>query len=270
MHTQFHINWIGKQWLINELARLCGLRTSIVTYVDGDRIERSATDRRAVLLSLVKAGYLVRHPGESQYLVTEKVFGAIEAGMAWTSGELLVVNEDGYGLRNIDIHFLKVALVDVREGRATPWKLPNGIVVIRLTAEAQTTDDHKADQWVLDNLPALAHQLLDLSESSAQLVSLRGNTSGVELDDLPLAIAGHIDVCRREINKLRMREEALLMLTMRVERAGGWERFIAECRVIQKLQTLAAEYSVPGKDEATLREAAELFKDEQAGARGEN
>lgn len=241
MHTQFHIDWIGKQWIIDQLAVACGLRKDAGTYVDGDRIDRSKEQRRAVILSLVKAGFLTRDLCEKQYTVTPLALSKIE-GTPWTSGTLVLSRDvEGYGLRKIQLGFLKTVLNELEADRVLVKTSPSGNVLLQLTEEAKTTEEQKAEKWVLDNLPALVHQLLDLSEASAQLVSLRGNTVGIPLENLPLTIAKLTDECCGEINRLRMREEALLMLTMRVERRdGGWGKFIAECRAIQKLHVMGS------------------------------
>lgn len=264
MHTQFHINWIGKQWIIDQLAAACGLRgATISTYVDADRIERSKKNQRAVILSLIAEGFMSRDIGEVRYRVRNKAFERIDAE-DWTDGDwMLFPRTEGYGLRDISVGILKTILISLIDGRAVTKTLSTGDVVVTLTEDAQTSDEQKAEQWVFDNLPAIAHEVLDLSEATAQLVSLRGKAASHPLSELPLMLAETMDECVKEINKLKMRREAITMMVMRVEQAGGWDKFLTACQALQKLQVLSAEYAAPGKDEAVLREAAALYKPEQ-------
>lgn len=229
-YSKFHINFLAKQTAMNRMAKICNLipQTTPVL-VMGDRIERSKPIRRDVISGLLADGYIFRSPGQLSFEVTDKAFDEVPAG-EW-DGDVIVGSPKDPLAFKVPVRCLKGMLQDYQQGLAEPTTTPNGLVFFSKVGGDQTIEP---DQWVLENLPALVCELLDLSPAQAQLVSTRGSSDALDLDHLGEHVEVFLAEGQKEINRIKMRMEAFELMTMRVNRSGGWEKFIDQCRSVQQ------------------------------------
>ena len=224
-YTDFHTRFLAKASAMDVLAKLAGFVDSATPLtVTAERLERTASDRRAVVLSLIKDGYLESPPiGSHDFVVTQKAFTESE----WEPyvGELSIGSLDKPLAIWLSGPIIKKAVMDLLDGSATVVDGSRGGKVVVSTLDARGDDERVFDDWLAANLSEVVCAMTDVSSTIGECLKVPPKSV------VSLALLESLRKDQdKEIQRLKRCNDAIAATIFQVEEMGGWDVFLAAAR----------------------------------------
>lgn len=229
MIEEFHTRFLAKAVGMHYLSTFAGFTDAPLT-VAAERIERSAAKRRGVVVALVEEGYLDEPgAGTDEYRITQKAFE--ECGVEPYIGELNIGTRDKPLATWLSAGVMKQAILDLSEGKAVIEDCTRGRGKIVLSsADARSGEDREFEEFLFKNFGDLVAEITDMSDTFSE--NLRFTFSGVTADTAESYLEGLLAEQQKEIQRLKRRNDALVVLAHEIDAVGGWGEFVCRAKEI--------------------------------------
>jgi hypothetical protein len=229
MIEEFHERFLAKAFCMHALSKFAGYVKGYPT-IQIERIEKNLSKRRGVVRALLDEGYLeVEDTAQGDiYTVTHKAFDETEEEPY--IGALNIGSHEKPLATWLSAEVMKQAILDLASGNAVIQDCTRGRgkVVLSLR-DARSQEEREFDDFLFGNFRSIVCTVTEMSNTFAE--NLRFQFTGVGAADGFDHLVGLLAEQRKEIQRLKRKNDALVVLESEVARLGGWSEFLKLARL---------------------------------------
>ena len=225
MPNSHHLYHLSKIFAMSALSRLAGYspREDLPT-TSADAIERDSWSRRHIINDLVLGKYIeTTGLGQKHYIVTGRAFDECEVEPY--EGELNIGTPRNPLATWLSPGIMKQALEDLAGNKARIKEASRGDGKVVLSfLDARSEAEHFFDRTLAENLGELAEEFTGMSKSFAECLRLPPDS--LTAMNIESEISEIFKMNAKEVQRLSRTNDALTVLTDRVQASGGWNEFM--------------------------------------------